>query len=98
MLNFLREVCLLFNFIIQQARKGFRPLSAMQGIGYFQNLRKFLRNCVEIFWIFFGMFLEDFLEEFFGRSFLGDIFWKNFFGGFFWEDFFGKIFFGRNYL
>ena len=27
------------------ARKGFRPPSAMKGIGYFQNLRIFLKNC-----------------------------------------------------
>ena len=40
----------------KQARKGFRPLSAMQGIGYFQNFGNFLG----IFWEF---------SELFGKSF-----------------------------
>ena len=91
----------------KQARKGFRPLSAMQGIGYFQNLGNFLRNCLEIFWIlggnflgifleFFGghswrTFLEDFLGGLFWRTFLEEFFWKNFFGGIFWRNFLGGI-------
>ena len=47
---------------LKQARKDFRPSSAMKGIGYFQNLTKFLRNCLEIFWqdFFGGISLEDF--------------------------------------
>ena len=32
------------NLTNKQARKGFRPPSAMKGIGYFQNLRFFGRN------------------------------------------------------
>ena len=71
----------------KQARKGFRPPSAMKGIGYFQNLRKILRIFLEIFWIFWGIFWEFFRrifwEEFFGRNFLGEIFWEDFFGGLF---------------
>ena len=64
-------------FLKKQARKGFRPPSAMKGIGYFQNLRNLLRNFLEIFWILFW--------EFFGRSF-----WEDFLGGFFGGDF-GRI-------
>ena len=41
-------------FINKQARKGFRPPSAMKGIGYFQNLRNLMK--IEIFWIFWGIF------------------------------------------
>ena len=37
----------------RQAQKGFRPPSAMKGIGYFQNLRNFLD--------FGGNFLENVL-------------------------------------
>ena len=37
------------------------------------KIRNFLRNCLEIFWIF---------SEFWGRFFL-DLFWRNFFGGIF---------------
>ena len=73
----------------KQARKGFRPPSAMEGIGYFLILRNLLRNCLQIFWDFFG-------------NFLGEFFWRNFLGQIFWEDFFGRIFlggfFGRNSL
>ena len=39
---------------------------------------------------FFGIFLEDFLEEFFWRNF----FWRIFFGEIFLEDFFGRTFWG----
>ena len=54
-----------------------------------RKLRIFLRNCLEHFWIFWGnflelfwnfegnslgIFLEDFLEEFFGWNFLEDFF------------------------
>ena len=46
--------------IFNKPEMVFRPLSAMWGIRYFQNLRIFLE-------FFFGMFLE----EFFGRNFLG---------------------------
>jgi hypothetical protein len=83
----------------KQARKGFRPLSAMYGIGYFQNLMNFLKNCLEIFWIvleFSGEFFvrnflgEMFWEDFFGRNFLGGFFGRNFQGGIFWEEFFGR--------
>ena len=83
-------------FLKKQARKGFRPPSAMKGIGYFQNLRNLLRNFLEIFWIlfweFFGrIFWEDFLEEFIWKIVLekfvlGRIFW----GGYFWEEFFER--------
>ena len=61
----------------KQARKGFRPLNAMQGIGYFQNLGNFLRNCLEIFWIF---------QEFFFCNIFG-IFLEKFLGGILWEEF-----------
>ena len=53
----------------------------MKGIGYFQNLSKFLRNCLEIFWIFL-----EFIWNYFG------IFLEEFLGTQFWEDFFGRIF------
>ena len=56
----------------------------MKGMGYFQNLRNFL----EIFWIFVGIFWE-----FFRRIFLEELFGRNVLGGFFREEFFG-----RNYL
>ena len=50
------------NHYQQQARKGFRPLSAMKGIGYFQNLRNFFKIIWGIFWNCFGIFsVEDFL-------------------------------------
>ena len=56
----------------------------MKGMGYFQNLRNFLK----IFWIFLGMFWEFlrriFLKEFLWRNFFGGIFWR-----IFWEDFLG---------
>ena len=42
---------------------------------------------LEIFWIFWGVFQEDFLQEFFGRNFLVEIFWEDFLG-FLWDDFF----------
>jgi hypothetical protein len=51
----------------------------MKGIGYFQNLRNFLRNILDYFWNFW-------------RNLFGGIFWEKFFGRIFWEDFFGKIF------
>ena len=57
----------------------------MEGIGYFQNLRNFL----EIFWIFLGIFWE-----FFKRIFLEEFIWRNFLGEIFWEDFFWKDFLG----
>ena len=38
------------------AQKGFRPPSVMKGIGYFQNLKEFLRNVLK----FFGNFLDFF--------------------------------------
>ena len=44
----------------------------MKGIGYFQNLRIFFRNCLE----FFG----NFLGGFFWRNFFGRTFWEEFFG------------------
>ena len=92
--------CLKTEFKAKQARKGFRPPSAMHGIGYFQNLRNFLefRTFGGIFWGFsWRIFLEElfwriFLEDFIGRYFLGEIFWEIFLGGLFWEDFLGEIF------
>ena len=95
----------------EQARKGFRPPSAMMGIGYFQNLRNLLRNFLDFI---LGIFWE-FFRRIFWRNLLGGIFWRNFLGGFylggfFREDFFGRIFwedllggffgrnFGRNFL
>ena len=68
----------------KQARKGFRPPSAMKGIGYFQNLRKnFLTIFLEIF-VFWKFFSRIFFEEFF----FGRIFWKKLLREIFWEDFF----------
>ena len=64
---------------IKQARKGLRPLSAMQGIGYLQNLEKFLGSFFLNFWKFFENLLENFFWEF----------WGNFFGNFL--DTFGEI-------
>ena len=69
---------LIFIFVIvfsrKQARKGFRPPSAIKGIGYFQNLRNFL----DFFWIFGSIF----------GDFFGGIVWEIFFRIIFWEDFF----------
>ena len=67
----------IFTKIIKQVRKGFRPPSAMKGIGYFQNLEMFLKF-FGYFWSFLGTFKEDFLggilwEKFFGRIFSGGI-------------------------
>ena len=63
----------------------------MKGIGYFQNLRNFLK----IFWIFLGFFWDFFRrifgEEYFWRNFLGGFFERIFLGGIFWEDFLGGI-------
>ena len=53
------------------------PPSAMKGIGYFQNLRNFLR-------FFLDFFLEIFWED-------DEFFWRNFFGEFFWKDVLGGI-------
>jgi hypothetical protein len=65
----------------------------MKGIGYFQNLMNFLRNCLEIFWNFWGIFLE-FFGEFFWRILAG-YFWEKFLGrNFFWEEFLGRNFWG----
>ena len=77
----------MLHFDRKQARKGFRPPSAMMGIGYFQNLRKILR----IFLDSLGNFLGHFQEDFFGGIFW-DIFWRNFLGEIFWEDFFWRTF------
>ena len=44
----------------KQARKGFRPPSAMKGIGYFQNLRKKIEKFFGNFSDFFGNFLGIF--------------------------------------
>ena len=71
----------------KQARKGFRPPSAMKGIGYFQNLRNLLIIFLEFFWIFWN-FLVIFQEDFFEGIYLEEFFGRNFLGGFF----------GRNYL
>ena len=70
----------------KQAHKGFRPPSAMWGIGYFQD-QELLRNCLEIVWIFWGFFW-DFFE-----IFLGGFFWRIFLEDFF-RGFFGRIFWG----
>jgi hypothetical protein len=86
---------------MKQARKGFRPPSAIFVIQTFLG-------------IFWRIFLEDFFGGTFYRNFFGGIFWRNFFGeivldkhfwrifgGFFerifWEDFLGG-YFGRNSL
>jgi hypothetical protein len=45
---------------------------------------------LEIFWIFFGIYLE-----FFERIFWEEVFGWIFCGGFFVEDFFGRIFLGE---
>ena len=50
----------LDEFLVKQARKGFRPPSAMKGIGYFQNLKNLLRNSLEIVLDFFGNYLGIF--------------------------------------
>ena len=41
-----------------------------------------MRNCLDFFWIFFGIFYKDF----FGRNFFGEFFWEDFFGRIFWEE------------
>jgi hypothetical protein len=66
-------------------KRVFRPPSAMKGIGYFQNLRIFFRNCLE----FFG----NFLGGFFWRNFFGGFFWEDLLGGILWEELLS-----RNYL
>ena len=82
----------------------------MKGVGYFQNLRNFLEMFLiflGIFWEFLGGFLKEFLwrkflEKFLGGIFLGGFFWEDFFGRIFWEDFLGGFFweefFGRNLI
>ena len=86
-----------FKNIKKQARKGFRPPSAMKRIGYFQNLRNVLRIFLEFFWKFLGKFFGGFVGGFFGRNF-GRNFWRNFLGGFFFGGIFLEDFFGRNTL
>ena len=83
----------------KQAQKGFRPLSAMSGIGYFQNQELFEElfwNFLDFSWIFFGG-LGFFWEDLFGRislgGFFGRIFWRIFLGRFFWEDVLRKYLF-----
>ena len=76
----------------EQARKGFRPLSAIFVIISSENFLEFL-------WIFFEFF-GNFLGGFFWRNYLGEIVWekffwekcfrRNFLGGIFWEEFFGR--------
>ena len=70
-----------FEGLNKQARKGFRPPSAMKGMGYFQNLRNLLKD---FFW-------RNFLGEIFWRIFFGRIFLGGFFGRIFWVDFLGGI-------
>ena len=70
----------------------------MKGVGYFQNLRNFLEMFLiflGIFWEFFrrifeGISLEEIFGEIFGRNFFGRIFLGGFFGRIFWEEFFGR--------
>jgi hypothetical protein len=63
----------------KQAQKGFRPLSAMSGIGYFQNLRivfeKLFGIFLDILENFFGNFLGGFLVGFLGKTFWEGHFW-----------------------
>ena len=47
---------------------------------YIFKIRNFLRNCLEIFWIYSG-FLRGIFWIFFGR-----VFWDEFFGRIFWEE------------
>ena len=75
------------------------------GIGYFQNLRNFLRNCLKFFGkflefkkIFFFEFLGNFPKTkrnlfggFFERNFLEEIFLEDFFWEDYFEDFLGGI-------
>ena len=49
-----------------------------------------MRNCLEFFWIFGGVFWRIFWEDIFGRNFLGGIIWEIFLGGIVWEEFFGR--------
>ena len=78
---------------LEQARKGFRPLSAIFVIFFFEIFWN-----LEFLWIFFLIFLEfswwNFLGEIFLGGFFGRIFWEDFFGRIFWENFFGRIFMG----
>ena len=70
------------------------------------KIRFFLRNCLQIFWIYSGFLGEIFLEDFSGKIFLGGFFREDFFGRIFLEGFFQMIFlgglfggfFGRNSL
>ena len=56
----------------------------MYGIGYHRYFGNFLRNCLEILWIFWE-FIKNFLGVFW--ELFGGIFGRNFFGGIF-----GRIF------
>ena len=76
------------DFVKKQARKGFWPPSAMEGIGYFQKFWGIFRNFSG------GFFCRNFLGEFFWE----DIFWEDFFRGIFLEKFFGRIFLGGLFL
>ena len=69
----------------------------MEGIGYFQNLRTFLRILLEFFLNFWGKSFGIFLGGFFGRIFLVGFFGEDFLGGFL-GGLFLEEFFGRNYL
>jgi hypothetical protein len=51
---------------IKQARKGFRPLSAIKGIGFFQNLGNVLAFWGEFLGSSLGV-LWEFFVEFFGN-------------------------------
>jgi hypothetical protein len=65
----------------KQARKSFRPPSAMKGIGYLDFFGNFLGG------FFGGIYLEElFWRNILGGFFLGGFFLADFLGGIFWEE------------
>ena len=76
----------------KQARKGFRPPSAMFVIISFWIFLEFFERIV-----FGGLFGRNFFSGIFWEKFFGGVFWEDLLGGFFWEEFNKKLFeYGRN--
>ena len=83
-------------FFRKQARKVFRPLSAMYlGNRIFSKSEEFFKKLLRIFLVFFKNFLGFlfygiFFEEFFGWNFLEEFFGRNSLGGILWEEYYGR--------
>ena len=71
----------------KQARKGFRPPSAMFVIISFGIFLEFFERIV-----FGGLFGRNFFSGIFWEKFFGGVFWEDLLGWFFWEEFFWEDF------